>query len=115
MSRRTRRPAVFFDRDGVLNTDLNYVHRAAQVEWMPEAIDALKLCNDRGWFVFVVTNQAGVAHGYYEEGAIHELHGWMSQRFAEQGAHVDEFEYCPHHPEGRVERYRKVCDRRKPG
>ena len=115
MSARTRRPAVFFDRDGVLNTDLHYVHRPDQVEWMPQAIEALRLCNDHGWFVFVVTNQAGVAHGYYEESAILALHGWMSKEFAQRGAHVDEFEYCPHHPEGRVERYRKVCDRRKPG
>lgn len=115
MGARTRRPAVFFDRDGVLNTDLNYVHRPDQVEWMPEAIEALRLCNDSGRLVFVVTNQAGVAHGYYGEDAIQSLHGWMAERFAERGAHVDEFEYCPHHPEGKVERYRKACDRRKPG
>jgi D-glycero-D-manno-heptose 1,7-bisphosphate phosphatase len=115
MGARTRRPAVFFDRDGVLNTDLNYVHRPDQVEWMPQAIEALRLCNDQGWFVFVVTNQAGVAHGYYQESDIHALHEWMSREFMARGAHVDEFEYCPHHPEGRVEKYRRTCDRRKPG
>jgi D,D-heptose 1,7-bisphosphate phosphatase len=115
MAARTRRRAVFFDRDGVINSDLSYVHRPDQVQWMPGAIEALKLCNDQGALVFVVTNQAGVAHGHYEESAIHALHAWMSEQFAAQGAHVDEFEYCPHHPDGSVERYRKSCDRRKPG
>lgn len=115
MASRTRRPAVFFDRDGVLNTDHAYVHRPDQVEWMPEAIEAVRLCNDRGWLAFVVTNQAGVAHGYYEERTVLGLHEWMGGQFAAKGAHIDEFEYCPHHPEGRVERYRKSCDRRKPG
>lgn len=115
MATRTRRPAVFFDRDGVLNTDLNYVHRPDQVQWMPGAIEALRYCNDQGALAFVVTNQAGVARGYYDEDAVHSLHDWMSGQFAAQGAHIDEFEYCPHHPEGTVAKYRKVCDRRKPG
>ena len=115
MAARTRRPAVFFDRDGVLNEDLNYVHQPAQVRWMPHAIEALRLCNDRGYFAFVVTNQAGVAHGHYDEAAVESLHAWMQEQFVRGGAHIDEFQYCPHHPEGRVERYRKVCERRKPG
>lgn len=115
MAQWTRRPAVFFDRDGVLNADHNYVHRPEQVTWMPHAIEALRLCNDRGYFAFVVTNQAGVAHGHYDEATVQSLHGWMQEQFVQAGAHIDEFEYCPHHTEGRVEKYRKVCDRRKPG
>ncbi|MCC7272867.1 MAG: HAD-IIIA family hydrolase, partial [Alphaproteobacteria bacterium] len=65
--------------------------------------------------VFVVTNQAGIARGYYEEDHVRTLHDWMADRLREEGAHVDAFEYCPFHPEGIVERYRQVSDRRKPG
>lgn len=115
MATRTRRPAVFFDRDGVLNVDHGYVHRPEQWQWMPGAREAIRLCNDRGWLVFVVTNQAGVAHGYYDEAAVVALHGWVSGELAAAGAHVDAFEYCPHHPDGRVEAYRRACRRRKPG
>jgi histidinol-phosphate phosphatase family protein len=114
LGERLRRPAVFFDRDGVLIEDLQYVHRPGQVQWIPAAKDAIKGCNDSGAFVFVVTNQAGVAHGYYDESAVRALHAWMNQELAQVGAHVDAFEYCPHHPDARIERYREVCRRRKP-
>ena len=110
-----RRPAVFFDRDGVLNRDTNYVHKQEDFEWLPGAKAAIRLCNDRGWFVFVVTNQAGVAHGLYDEAAIARLHDFMAEDLAADGAHVDAFEYCPHHPDGKHPDYRKACDRRKPG
>ncbi len=109
-----RRPAAFLDRDGVLNRDDGYVHRIDQVTWIDGAIDAVKWLNDAGYYVFVITKQAGVAHGFYAEGAIHELHGWMAEEMQKQGAHVDAFEYCPFHPEGVVERYRQASEFRKP-
>jgi D,D-heptose 1,7-bisphosphate phosphatase len=109
-----RRPAAFLDRDGVLNRDDGYVHRSDQVSWIEGAIDAVKWLNDAGYYVFVITNQAGVAHGYYGEETILELHGWMADELQKRGAHVDAFEYCPFHPEGTVERYRQASDRRKP-
>jgi D-glycero-D-manno-heptose 1,7-bisphosphate phosphatase len=109
-----RRPAAFLDRDGVLNRDDGYVHRIDQVSWIDGAIDAVKWLNDAGYYVFVITNQAGVAHGYYPEDAIHELHGWMADELQAKGAHVDAFEYCPYHPEGVVERYRQISEFRKP-
>jgi D-glycero-D-manno-heptose 1,7-bisphosphate phosphatase len=109
-----RRPAAFLDRDGVLNRDDGYVHRIDQVSWVDGAIDAVKWLNDSGYYVFVITNQAGVAHGYYAEDAIHALHGWMADELQIRGAHVDAFEYCPFHPEGVVESYRRDSDRRKP-
>jgi D,D-heptose 1,7-bisphosphate phosphatase len=115
MAAQTRRPAVFFDRDGVLNVDRHYVHRPEQFEWLPGAIAAVRECNDRGMFCFVVTNQAGVAHGYYDEAAVRSLHAWMQRELLAHGAHVDQFEYCPHHPQGKVAAYTRVCDRRKPG
>jgi len=109
------RPAVFFDRDGVLNVDHGYVHRPEQVEWIPGAKQAIKRFNDLGYFVFVVSNQSGVARGLYSEEDIHRLHAWMSRELQAVGAHVDCFEYCPFHPEGTIERYRQASERRKPG
>lgn len=111
---RMRRPAAFLDRDGVLNRDDGYVHRIDQVSWIDGAIEAVRWLNDAGYYVFVITNQAGVAHGYYGEETIHELHGWMANELQSQGAHVDAFEYCPYHPEGAVDRYRRISEFRKP-
>jgi D,D-heptose 1,7-bisphosphate phosphatase len=108
------RPAVFFDRDGVLNVDKNYVHRIEDFEWVPGAREAIKLCNDGGYFAFVVTNQSGVARGYYGIEAVHELHVWMNRELAGIGAHVDEFQYCPYHEYGIIEQWRRASDRRKP-
>ncbi len=110
-----RRGAIIFDRDGVLNADVNYVHRPDQVEWIDGAIDAVKAVNDAGLFAFVATNQAGVARGYYPEEQIGVLHAWMAEEMARRGAHVDAFVYSPFHPEGTVPAYRRVSDCRKPG
>lgn len=109
-----RRPAVFFDRDGVLNNDYGYVHRPEDFHWTDGAIEAIKLLNDRGWLVIVVTNQAGVARGYYDEKAVAELHGWMQAVLLAHGAHVDAFYHCPHHPEGVVAELSIACACRKP-
>jgi len=111
---KVRRPAVFFDRDGVLNVDTDYVHRIEDFEWIPGAREAVKLCNDRSYLTFVVTNQAGVARGYFGVEAIQQLHGWMNEALAKIGAHIDEFQYCPYHENGVVEQWRKASDRRKP-
>ncbi|EJN12812.1 histidinol-phosphate phosphatase family protein [Bradyrhizobium sp. YR681] len=111
---RLRRPAVFFDRDGVLNVDKDYLYKIEDFEWMPGAREAIRLCNDFGYYAFVVTNQSGVARGYYGIEDIHRLHDWMSSDLAAIGAHVDDFQYCPYHEEGTVEAYRRVSDRRKP-
>lgn len=109
------RPAVVFDRDGVLNEDSGYTHRPEQLVWRPGAREAVRLLNDRGYYVFVATNQAGVARGLYEESAIAVFHAHMQDELAKVGAHIDAFYACPFHPEGTVERYR-VADHpdRKP-
>lgn len=109
-----RRPAIIFDRDGVLNHDAGYTHRIEDFQWMSGAIEAIKLCNDRGWLVIVVTNQAGVARGFYDEAAVQSLHHWMQGQLREHGAHVDAFYYCPHHPDGAVSELAIACDCRKP-
>ncbi len=110
-----RRPAIFLDRDGVLNRDVEYAHRPDQIVWVDGAIKAVKTFNDAGYYVFVVTNQAGVARGFYSEADVQALHGWMAGELARHGAHVDAFIYCPHHPDGVVPEYTKVSSHRKPG
>ena len=107
-----RRPAVFFDRDGVLNHDSGYTFEAGKLQWIEGAREAVKAVNDAGCFAFVVTNQSGVARGFYEESHVHALHRWMADEMATIGAHIDAFEYCPDHPDGTVERYSRVNVRR---
>lgn len=107
-------PAAFFDRDGVLNRDRGFVHRPDQFEWMPGAIDAVKLLNHRGYLVFVITNQSGIARGYYTPQAVETLHVWMNEDLKRHGAHIDDFAYCPHYPEGTVAEFSIVCACRKP-
>jgi D,D-heptose 1,7-bisphosphate phosphatase len=109
-----RRPAVFFDRDGVLNHDSGYTFETHRLEWIDGAREAVKAVNDAGCFAFVVTNQSGVARGLYEESHVQRLHRWMADEMAAMGAHIDAFEYCPDHPDGAIERYRRVSHRRKP-
>lgn len=110
----THRPAAFFDRDGVLNKDTGYPHRPDQIVWLPGVVPAICHLNDAGYLVFVVTNQAGVAHGYYNEDAVRSLHAWMDQQLQHQGARVDDWRYCPHHPHALVGPYRQACECRKP-
>ena len=110
-----RRPAVFFDRDGVLNSDeLGYTHRPEDLRWNENAIEAVRLVNQSGWYAFVVSNQAGVARGYYDEAAVHRFHEQMDMELACKGAHVDEFRYCPFHPDATVVEYRCDLECRKP-
>ena len=109
-----RRRAVFFDRDGVLNVDHGYVGSISRFEWKAGAREAVKLVNDRGWFAFVVTNQAGVAHGYYGEAAVAALHDHMQRELMPMGAHIDDFRYCPYHPEAKIAGYARTSSWRKP-
>jgi D-glycero-D-manno-heptose 1,7-bisphosphate phosphatase len=108
------RPAVFFDRDGVLNHDDNYVGSIDRFRWIEGAKDAVRLANELGYYVFVVTNQAGVARGHYEETDVQSLHRWMANELRLEGAAIDDWRFCPYHPDGSVERYRSTHPWRKP-
>ena len=106
---------MFFDRDGVLNRDdTGYAHKPEELEWTNNAIEAVRLANQSGWYTFVVTNQSGVARGYYDEDAVRRFHEQMEIELAREGAHIDEFRFCPFHPEGTVHRYRRDAECRKP-
>jgi len=109
-----KRPAVFFDRDGVLNEDDGYIFDPGKIRWVEGAQEAVKAVNDAGYHAFVVTNQSGVARGFYEERHVRNLHEWMSRELALVGARIDAFEFCPHHPDGVIERFRILCNCRKP-
>ncbi|HWS95622.1 MAG TPA: HAD family hydrolase, partial [Candidatus Methylomirabilis sp.] len=106
---------AFVDRDGVLNADDGYVYRHDQIKWIPGAPEAVRLLNDRGYRVVVVTNQAGVAHGYYQESDVKSLHSWMQEELGKWGAFIDAFYYCPFHPNAKVQEYRADHPDRKPG
>jgi len=110
-----RRPAAFLDRDGVLNVDHGYTHRPEQLEWIDGAPEAVRLLNEAGYFVFVVTNQSGIARGYYDEETVKSFHAHMQKDLASRGARVDAFYYCPHHPEGTIKALAVQCRCRKPG
>ena len=110
----TLRPALFLDRDGVINRDKGYVSRVEDFDWIPGAADCIRNFKARGWFVFIVTNQSGIARGYYTEEDMQTLHKWMLETLQAEGAYIDKIYYCPYHNQGEIARYRKDSFNRKP-
>lgn len=108
------RKTVFFDRDGVLNTDVGYLHKISDFCWMPGAREALAQLTQRGYTIIVVTNQSGVARGFYTEEDVQSLHAYMAREAEKAGGRIEAFYYCPHLVAGVVPVYTKDCDCRKP-
>lgn len=101
--------AAFFDRDGTINVDVHYLHRPENLIFIDGMPEFIRKWNDWGYLVIVVTNQAGIARGYYTEEEMRDLHRYMNTCLAEHGAHIDAFYFCPHHPD-----FTGPCRCRKP-
>jgi D-glycero-D-manno-heptose 1,7-bisphosphate phosphatase len=108
------RPAVFLDRDGIINKEGGYVHNADQFHFIEGVFDACLEMSEAGYRLIVITNQAGIARGYYTEGDFQDLTEWMLDEFRRHGIDIDGVYYCPHHPVYGVGKYRRDCDCRKP-
>ena len=91
-------PTVFLDRDGTINIEKNYLYRIKDWEWIPGAMEAIKLFNEKGFFVVVITNQSGIARGLYSEEDVDSLHNFVSQQIRSYGGKIDKYYYCPHYP-----------------
>jgi D-glycero-D-manno-heptose 1,7-bisphosphate phosphatase len=106
--------AVFLDRDGTICEEVGYIDSIERLHLIPRSAAAIKLLNERGFRVVMVTNQSGVARGFFPEAFLEELHAELRRRLREEGAYLDGIYYCPHHPvEGKAP-YLQVCDCRKP-
>jgi D-glycero-D-manno-heptose 1,7-bisphosphate phosphatase len=108
------RRAAFIDRDGVINAESGFVHRLEDLVFLPGAIEGLRRLQAAGYLLVVITNQSGIARGLYTEADYLQLTAGMQQRLAAAGVQLSRVEYCPHLPDGEIERYRRDCDCRKP-
>jgi D-glycero-D-manno-heptose 1,7-bisphosphate phosphatase len=109
----TLRKAVFLDRDGTINEEKNYLHRVEDFAFIPGVPQAIRRLNEAGYLVIVVTNQSGVARGYFELADVEALHAHVKGLLASEQAHIDGFFICPHHPEAGRGLWRRECDCRK--
>ncbi|NLK96423.1 MAG: D-glycero-beta-D-manno-heptose 1,7-bisphosphate 7-phosphatase [Clostridiales bacterium] len=105
---------VFLDRDGTINKEVNYLYKKEELIFIPKTVEAIKIFHELGYKIIVVTNQAGVARGYYKEKDVEILHEYIDKLLIAEGTYIDAYYYCPHHPDGIVERYKKKCNCRKP-
>ncbi|MDG2961128.1 D-glycero-beta-D-manno-heptose 1,7-bisphosphate 7-phosphatase [Bisgaard Taxon 10/6] len=105
--------AIFLDRDGTLNIDHGYVHRIDDFHFIEGSIEALQKLKAMGFLLVLVTNQSGIARGYFSEEQFLQLTEWMDWSLADRGVDLDGIYYCPHHPQGQGE-YKQDCDCRKP-
>ncbi len=106
--------AVFLDRDGTINKEVGYLDSLEQLRIFPAAFDAVRMINEAGMKVVVVTNQSGIARGFFDEDFVNTVHAKINEIFRERGAFIDRFYYCPHHRTEGIGKYRISCNCRKP-
>jgi D-glycero-D-manno-heptose 1,7-bisphosphate phosphatase len=109
-----KKKALFIDRDGVINEDCAYPYKPEHIVFKEDIFDFCRKALEKGYIIVVVTNQAGVAKGYFQEEDVVRLHEWMNNKFIEQGVEIAGFYYCPFHKKAIVEKYRVDSDCRKP-
>lgn len=105
---------IFLDRDGTINEEIEFLHAPDQIRLIPKAADAIREFNMLGFKIFILTNQSGIAHGIFNENDLKEIHEKLLSILKKSNAKIDHIYYCPHHPEGKIEKYRKICNCRKP-
>ena len=106
--------AIFLDRDGTINIEKGYLYRISDFEFLPGAVDALRMLQEAGYLLIIITNQSGIGRGYYTEEDFMILNEYMKSELLKMGVKISGVYYCPHLPDAEVERYRKVCTCRKP-
>jgi D-glycero-D-manno-heptose 1,7-bisphosphate phosphatase len=109
-----KRRAVFMDRDGTISEEVGYVNHPSRYRVFPYSAEAVRLLNEAGWLAILVTNQAGVARGYFTEDIIKAVHTVLTNELEKEGARLDAIYYCAHHPTVGDAPYRFDCDCRKP-
>ena len=109
-----QRAAVFLDRDGTINEQMGYINHISRFVLLPGVGEAIRKLNEHELPVVVVTNQSGLARGYFPASLLDEVHEKMERELAAAGAHIDGLYICPHHPEAKEAQYRKTCTCRKP-
>jgi D-glycero-D-manno-heptose 1,7-bisphosphate phosphatase len=109
-----KKPAVFLDRDGTINEQMGYINHMSRFVIFPEVAEAVRLLNANNFWAIVITNQGGVARGYYPLKLMHEMHTFLTSSLNKEGAVIDAIFYCPHHPAGILPEYTVHCDCRKP-
>lgn len=114
MTEKLKNKAVFLDRDGTINVEKKYLYKIEDFEYLEGVKDALRMLESAGYLLIVVTNQSGIARGYYTENDYRKLEKWMMEDLEKDGIHITASYYCPHYPEAKIEKYRKNCSCRKP-
>ena len=109
------KPAVFIDRDGTINEQMGYINHLSRFHLLPGVSEAIRLLNERNFLAIIVTNQSGVARGYFPIDLIHEIHSFLMDTLRNNGATIDGIFFCPHHPRGKISEYTCECNCRKPG
>jgi len=110
-----KRPAVFMDRDGTINEQMGYINHISRFVMLPGTAEAIRLLNRHQFLAIVVSNQSGVARGYFPIELVNEMHVHMRALLKKEGAVIDGIFFCPHHPGGIVPEFSNICDCRKPG